>query len=684
MSSNLARDLASTDPEVRRLAAQSLANDEGDQAPVLIARALADTDWRVRKEAALSAANAPRRTDVLRELLSALGDRDDVGFRNSAVEALVAIGPDAVPTAIAALRTLDADGRKLAVEVLGGLPDARGAEALATALEDADPNVRQAAAEALGTSAMGGDDARKIAVRALRGVLTRGEPMMKLAVLGALSRIGVAHEWRVLEPLMNDPVLRGAILLASAKCSDPAAGLALADALFDPNTAHQRAALAALADWIHAATEKALPVDDVAARLQARDAGAQVRALAEADASSRGAALMVLALLGDAEAAPEIVRALLDPMLARSAETAVALLGAATLPALLAVGEREPPSRHAALLLVVPTLTSRLDDRALTVVRATLGHDSDDVAAAAAQVLGALGAGEDIDRLAVLASSDSENVHGRAARSAALAIEQLAQRHPNDALAAFARLADDPAKTVAGCVLLAALQGKPPASIDYLKRALGAGDARERRAAIEAFAAIGGDESRETVATALADEDRDVQLAAVRALGMLRHPVALSTLIDSLSDPEIVAAAASALSEADGERALEVCSRLVMREDPAIASAAVAALGKLGERAEPGLARALDHASDEVVKLALSELGRVPSARALEHVGHSLDHASWEVRRLAAEVLGAEGSDEAYALLRARLERENDAAVREAIMTSLAGPFASFGGSEGA
>jgi HEAT repeat protein len=667
-----------SDPETRRLAAQALADDDSDGAAVLLARALADSNWRVRKEAAQSAALSPRRTEVLRELLAGLGDRDNVGFRNSAVEALVAIGPDAVPTAIAALRTLDADGKKLAVEVLGGVPDARGAEALATALTDEDPNVRQAAAEALGTSAMGGEEARKIAVKALKSVLPRAEPLMKLATLGALSRIGVPHEWSVLAPLTRDPMLRTEALAAAAKCADPAAGVALVDALFDANVAHARVALAALAEWIETAMRQALPIGDVAARLQSKQAGDRARELAEADQASRGASLTVLALLGDAEAAPAIVRGLLDPMLARSAETAVTLLGAAALPALLAVGEREPPSRHAALLLVVPTLSSRLDDRAITVVRATLGHESDDVAAAAAQVLGALGDGEDIERLAILASSD----RGRAPLSAALAIEQLAQRHPEDALAAFGRLSNDATKTVAGCVLLTALRGTPPSSTEYLKRALGAGEARVRRAAIEAFAAIGGQAARETVATALADEDRDVQLAAIRALGTLRHAEPLSVLIDSLSDAEIVAAAASALSEADGERALEVCGRLVTREDPAIASAAVTALGRLGERAEAGLARALDHASDEVVKLALSELGRAPSPKALARIGQSLEHASWEVRRVAAEVLGAEGSEDAIALLRARLERESDATVREAIMMALAGPFS--GGVESA
>ncbi len=661
--------LASSDPETRRLAAQALASDDSEGAPKLIVRALADTNWRVRKEAAQSAVLAPRRADVLRELGAALGDRDNVGLRNSAVEALVAIGPDAVPTAIAALGALDADGKKLAIEVLGGVPDLRSAEALARALNDEDANVRQSAAEALGTSALAGDDARKTAVRALRSVIPRSEPLMKLASLGALARLEATLEWSLLEPLLADPVLRGAVLSACSRCADAACGLALAAALFDANVAFARAALVALAEWLLSSMQKGLSIDAVAARLQALDAGPRVHQLDEDDAQIRGAALTVLALLGDAEAAPAIVRALLDPLLARSAETAVSLLGAAALPALLAVGEREPPSRHAALLLVVPTLTGRLDDRALAVVRATLGHESDDVASAAAQVLGALGDGQDIERLAILAAHD----RGRTPQSAALAIEILAEKHPDDARDAFAHLAGDASRTVAGCVLLTALRGSPAGSIDYLKRAIGSGDARARRAAIEAFAAIGGEDAGEAVASALADEERDVQLAAIRALGTLRHATALSNLVASAADPEIIAAAASALSEADAKRALEVCTALVSREDPAIASAAVATLGKLG--AEEGLVRALDHASDEVVKLALSELGRAPSARALDRVGRSLEHPSWEVRRLAAEVLGAEGSDDALALLRTRLEREADTGVREAIMLALAGPF---------
>ncbi len=663
--------LASSDPEERRLAAHALAREAPPDAPRMLVAALGDSDWRVRKEAAQSAVLLARRSDVMRAVTGALGDKNNIGLRNAAVEALAAIGPEAVPAAIDALRALDADGRKLAAEVLGGIPDARGTEALVATLSDPDANVRQAAAEALGGAALAGEDVRLVAARGLRGVLGSAEPMMKLAALEALARLEVPLDWGALAPLTKDPLVRGAALAACGRCADPVAAEALCDALFDPSTPIARGALVALAEWVRSAARIGMPVDTVRARMQTRDGAARVRALDDdEDPAVRGAALVMFAAIGDAEAATRIVHGLLDPQVARDAETAISLLGSSAVSALLAVGERESAARHAERLLMAPSLTSQLDDRSLAVIRATLSHESDDVVAAAAQVLGALGDGTDIERLAALAANESS----RAARAAASAIDALAERHPHAARTAFARVAQDDGAMVAGCVILAALRdGEDPAHVEYLKRALAVGDARTRRAAIEALAAIGGDVARNQVAVALADEERDVQLAAIRALGHLRHADALSDLVSSVSDPEIVAAAAGALSQADPERALAVCSKLVVSPDPAVAGAAVSALGKLERsRAQDALFSALEHPNDEIVKLALSELGEDSDPRSLSRLGLCLDHVSWDVRRLSAELLGAEGSPNALSLLRARLERESDPAVREAIMSSLA------------
>jgi len=47
------------------------------------------------------------RDHIVRYLLGALDDKLNIGLRNAAVEALVTIGPDAVPGAIDALKKLE-------------------------------------------------------------------------------------------------------------------------------------------------------------------------------------------------------------------------------------------------------------------------------------------------------------------------------------------------------------------------------------------------------------------------------------------------------------------------------------------------------------------------------------------------------------------------------------------------
>ena len=142
--------LADVEPEVRRLAAQEIPDLPAPDSCDLLLVALGDADWRVRKEAAALAARVEPRTAVVFAIARLLGEREDIGLRNAAVEALVTIGPDAVPGAVDALSRLDADGRKLAVEMLAGAPTLSGMRALAKCLADVDQNVVVAATEGLG------------------------------------------------------------------------------------------------------------------------------------------------------------------------------------------------------------------------------------------------------------------------------------------------------------------------------------------------------------------------------------------------------------------------------------------------------------------------------------------------------------------------------------------------------
>ncbi|HEY2518020.1 MAG TPA: HEAT repeat domain-containing protein [Polyangiaceae bacterium] len=682
-SGHIAKMLADAEPETRRLAAQQIANIRGFEAAPLLLRALGDEDWRVRKEATLVAPSIDPRGSLLAALRSALDDKVNVGLRNAAVEAMIAIGPDALAPAIEALAALDEDGRKLAVEVLAGLPDLRGTVALAKALGDPDPNVRVAAAEALGRAGAAGDEARDLAIDSLVKLLSIEETLLKLAVLDALTQLGAKLSWRTVEPFAHDPILKRYALAAAASSREVDAIRALAAAVEDPSPVVAREAIIALGEAVLADPDDLDFVEAASQSLRPGAAGgegssrghATLRTMAAGDESfhARGAALAALGLLRDPNDVPTLVDALSDPELFDRAEVALKVFGEDAFEPLMEAGRTGAPNVRGATLSMVPVLAPPEDETAvLNVMRDALRDPSTDVLIAAMRVFGRTGAPEDMRELSRFAL----HADARVADAADAALHELAARHEAEARALLSSLDASRPEAVVGCIVVDALARRGVATRDdvsFLQGALSSGDPRARRHAVEALATVGDAPAAETVAFALADEEAEVVLAAVRALGRLRRAEPLVSLLGAARDPTTVAAALRALAEADRDRALHVALPLVRSHDSGVASAAVEALGTLsGASRDDALFAALEHSDADVVKLALSELGRALDARSLTRVGMALDHDAHDVRRLAAELLGQDASASAHALLRARLEREKDVSVRVTIATALA------------
>ena len=163
-----------------------------------------------------------------------------------------------------------------------------------------------------------------------------------------------------------------------------------------------------------------------------------------------------------------------------------------------------------------------------------------------------------------------------------------------------------------------------------------------------------------------------MQIAAIRALGVLKHPAPLVTLLASATDVEIVGAAYRALAEADPDHAVLEAKRALSRASLPAASVAVGAISSIaGSKRDDVILFALEHHDEEVVRVALSCLVPPLDPRTIARLGLCLDHASWEVRRSAAELLGQDGSAAAEALLHARYERETDASVRDALLDAM-------------
>jgi HEAT repeat protein len=673
--------LQQAEPEARRVAVQQIAKVRGADAAELLLRALGDDDWRVRKEAAVVTPTLERREEVVAALVAALEETVNIGLRNAAVEALVAIGPDAVAATVEALSRLDADARKLAVEVLGGVADFRCTTALSRALDDEDANVRVASAEALGGAALAGDESLELATNSLVEALSTRDPFLKIAALESLARMEVQLPWSVFEPYVNDPLLRRYAIAAACGSREPDAVRALAFATGDPSPTIAREAIVALGELV-----ADLPRDgelikvarDSLRRIPAGCAHARTAALDAEDAPARSGALPLLGLLREARDVALLVDALGEDV-AERADLALRLFGPEAIGPVLEAARGARPSVRAAALELAASLDGADAAQVHGALRAALDDTPLEVVASAIDALGALGDANDLRRIASIVGHGDQRVRAAATN----AVWELAARHVDTARAILddASSGDDP--LALGCILLGAIastQKLREDDIRVLERALAHDRPQVRRAAIDALAQAGGEAAADAVVFALADEEHDVQLAAVRALGRLGRADTLVGVVADTRDPVLTAAALRALGDADPASAVVAACPLVRHADAAIACAAVEAIGHLASARVPAnitatcedaLFLALDHADVEVVKLALSLVGALSGARALARLGLCLDHGSWEVRRVAAELLGQNRANSAQALLRARYEREKDPIVRDAIAAAV-------------
>lgn len=665
--------LGDAEVEVRRLAIQDIPALPAPESCELLLSALGDDDWRVRKEAAVVAPRVEPRTAVVFAVARALAERDNVGLRNAAVEALVHIGPDAVPGAIDALSRLDADGRKLAVEVLAGAPTLAGMRTLARAVDDDDVNVVVAVAEALGKAHLAGEEARELATQTLTRLLSSGHRLVQLAALEALRQLEADVPWSSLEPLTGDALLRRNAIAAAAGSRAPRALLALAEAIADPNASLAREATMALGRSLEDAWGNDDLLDVPAKVLRAStEARARLRSIAQdaGDPIARGAAVLALGLVRDPDDVPVLVDALTDDAIADHAEAALHLYGQEAVEPLLVAGRTAAPSLRGATISMLPALAPS-DSEPLAAVREALSDPSPEVVAPALKSLSIVGSPSDLALVAELVAHADPKVSGAAQG----ALHAIATRHP-DAARALVTGADPRADdALATSVLLDALAraGKKQAGdADLLANALTHREGVVRRAAIEALASLGGDAAAQAVTFSLADEEVAVALAAIRALGRLGRAEQLASLAATTKDPIRLGTVIRALRDADAERAFAAARPLLRSREASIAAAAVEVVGSTDfEGRIEALMSATDHEDHEVVKLALAQLARTKDERALAALAGAIEHPADVVRKYAAELLGSEGGGEGETILRARLDRERSPDVRRAIMEAL-------------
>jgi HEAT repeat protein len=671
--------LASEDPEERRRAARSLVGLEPALAAAGLLTLLGDEDWRVRKEAVAVTQGLAPEPNLLAALVAALAPSENVGLRNATVEALGSFGLDAVDAIAAALRALDADGRKLAAEALARTGQSAALPVLRGLLQDPDPNVCVAAVEAI--AGLGIDGALEV-VPVLVGCLEAPEEFTRLAALDGLRALGVTLPWERLQRLRDEEVLEHAVLASIGRSGDARAALPLVSALPSARGGTLVETLKSVVDLARSGPASARALKIEAASLDAATQQRLVELASSAEGrEGRGIALLALGALGVQDAAGYVLDALGDDELQGAAEEALDWFGSLAVAPLIERAAHASPAERAACLEIAARLS---DDASAALVRkealVALAEPASEVVRSALGALSIVGDEGCLEPVAALLSHADATPALRRATETSLAV--LGARFA-DAARELARLAPPASLAAHAAAVLIRVVGPPvrgslEADVEFLAAALSSAAPAVRRAALPALAAVGGALAVEPIALALTDEEREVRLAAARALGRLRSPEGealgvpqLVALAERASDDEMHIAALLGLGETSDPRALPILRPLVRSGDPKAAVAAVEALGAFPEaRRTEALIDGLSHPASEVVKAAVRALGESSDARVLAHLSVSLDHEAWDVRRLAADVLARYG-EAAVAPLRARLAVEEDPLVREAIGRAL-------------
>lgn len=307
-------------------------------------------------------------------------------------------------------------------------------------------------------------------------------------------------------------------------------------------------------------------------------------------------------------------------------------------------------------------------DRIRGLIERDLTDAGDAVRAAAAESLRWWGDPRDCRALVECLNSPSHEVRAAATR----ALEALAKRLPEPVAKALQCADLDGPGGADIAQVLSRLDSD--GAVEVLKRGLHSRNARTRRAAVQALALANATDVAQLVGYAVADEDIDVQIAAVRTLGQMSSTEAnmpLRTALDSPFAP-CRAEAALALGRRGASDAILPIRDLLEDAEPVVVAAALDALAWLGDAGvAEAVQAALAHADDEVFQAGLRAARTLSQGDAEEFVGRGLEHTSWNVRMLAIKLLVELDTPRTRQLLGSALVGERDTMVRHAIESGL-------------
>ncbi len=640
------------------------------------ARAFSYPEEAARIEKRLASPDVAERIRAARELGSlsphlahpvvkqALGD-EDVEVRVVAARAAVAFRfRDLGAQVVAWLMERDVRLRQAATEVLRLGPVVDAIEPLGRVLSDADERVRLGAAGALGavgaSENVANDEARRRAATALLGHLDDSEPRVRVAVADALAKLGDARAALPLVSKLQDsePEVRVAVARALGVLADPRATSALVVALGDRDSAVVAQVAQALG-WIgEPSVEPSL----------------WALVTPSSPAVVRRAAVRALGQLEGHQSVARLVQLLAEPTVASAAEQAIRQVGLAAEPVLVECVGAQLGSANATCARLLAELRGAA---AAPTILDALRRGSID-AASGALALGITGSPD-----AVVVALELLGHPDAPVRSTALgALIELLETGGPDARAAgpllelHARSRLPP--TEEARVLTALGLTEAPESAELLARLARGSDRTVRLAALAALGGVPEGEGEKALLAALEDPSAEVRRTAALSLRTSGGAASARELVQRFAtrDGQDRAAVALALrgplSKTTDASLVHEVAGLMQRAQPGARDSLIEALAAAGARdaADGAFERLMREGTSadrtKLAEVAGSGLPRLGLLRKL------LAHPDPLVRAQAAWSLGRVGETTADSELLVRSSSDVDGAVRVNSIAALA------------
>ncbi len=685
---SITRDLRDGDEEVRRLAVERVNALPAEAAIRNLVECLGDSSWRVRKASIERLIARGETADVANALVGALGDGENPGRRNAAIDALIHFGEKAIPALLAECSSRDIDVRKLVIDALAGIGDLRASEPLQEMLDDPDSNVRASAADALG--AIGGDGVPEVLIR--KAADSGEDQLVRFSAIHALNALEFPVRASELGSVLTDPILGHAGLALLGRAEGDEEGIAiLLKGLGSGSRSSREASIRSLLEKVgRIGPEES---DSLVAKIRAAALASDlaiasaVERLPEADLSMKLVLIQFLGIVATPNAVIPILLAGRDEELSEAALSTLESVGEVAEEIIDAEWlDLDAESRRDACLFFGGTDGKRSAARLLS----SLGGPSSGVRSAAARAIGRRGLSSGIAplviRLAAAAAEDDLEAEEELAAITDGLIELAApgSKAGTEVIARAIELLtaclDGAAESVR--LAVATVIGRIGRSEDSQIVSFLMKDASSsvRRASLEALARLEPGTAAEPLRLALADESPMVRIAAARALGASESVEVIDDL-RRLADDEDSGVRAAAVgsvvfrfsqSNADSSRSemLQVIDA-ALADEPPVALAAVEALCEVGGIAAERAVEILERPEPELVRAAIRCIGLHSDSDGVEVLFPLIGHSDWSVRAEAIQMVADRQLIRGVPSILRCLDLEQDEFVRNVTLSAL-------------